>query len=92
MVNIVKLNFSKITLFWGLSIFLLFTHESTFCQKTNDLDKKKQENIKQLSLAKSLLEKTARSKNYSMNELNLIQQNIELRTDIIFIRFLILKR
>ncbi len=57
----------------------LFTGGNVFCQSSRDLEKKKLDNISKLNYSRKLLDQTAESKNTTLNQLNLIQQNIELR-------------
>ena len=64
-------------------IFILASCFVLFSQNSKDLDSKKKENIQKLQYSRSLLEKTEASKNLTLNQLNLIQQNIELREGII---------
>jgi septal ring factor EnvC (AmiA/AmiB activator) len=74
----------KITRILASGFFmLLLTIAEVFCQTSKDMDRKKQDNIQQLNYSKTLLEKTAQSKNLTLNQLNLIQNNIELRSAII---------
>jgi septal ring factor EnvC (AmiA/AmiB activator) len=62
---------------------IIFFEGAVFCQDSKELDKKKQDNIQQLNYSKNLLEKTANSKNLTLNQLDLIQHNILVRTNII---------
>jgi septal ring factor EnvC (AmiA/AmiB activator) len=83
MTHIVRFYF-KITRILASGFFmLLLTIAEVFCQTSKDMDRKKQDNIQQLNYSKTLLEKTAQSKNLTLNQLNLIQNNIELRSAII---------
>jgi len=79
----VRLDFKLGFLF--LYCFLVFFSglKESYGQSTNDLDKKKKDNIQQLAYSKKLLEKTALSKTSTLNQINLIQRNIELRTGLI---------
>jgi murein hydrolase activator len=79
----VKFRFKELVNYFILFTSIFIIDVNLCAQSTKDLDKQKRDNIQQLSLSKELLEKTGKSKNLTLNQLNLIQQNIELRLDII---------
>lgn len=66
-----------------LSWAYLGTSNIAIAQAYSDLNKKKLENLQQLSLSKTLLESTAESKKNTLNNLALIQHNITLRSELI---------
>lgn len=72
----------RVIIFFALFIAFLF-RGVVYGQAVNDLNSKKQDNIRQLNYSKTLLEKTSSSKTNTLNQLNLIQRNIELRSEII---------
>lgn len=78
-----KFHFKRISILLGEFILLFFTVGDIFSQESKDIEKKKQDNILQLKYSKNLLEKTAQSKNLTLNQLNLIQHNIELRSTVV---------
>lgn len=63
--------------------FLILLGKPCFSQSTKELDKKKQDNITKLNYSRELLEKTSLSKKSTLNQLNLIQENISLSEEII---------
>lgn len=78
-----KLNFKILLIFCLGLIFETYVSVKIFGQSAKDLENKKNENIEKLNYSKSLLENTAKSKNATLNQLNLIQQNILLRSVIV---------
>jgi septal ring factor EnvC (AmiA/AmiB activator) len=79
----VRFYFKIIRALISFFLVLLIPVSEIFCQNSRELDKKKQDNIQQLNYSKTLLEKTSQSKNLSLSQLNLIQNNIKLRSEIV---------
>jgi septal ring factor EnvC (AmiA/AmiB activator) len=77
------LNLNRIRILLVIFVFLFQVIGNIKAQNYKDLDKRKQDNIQQLSLSKSLLEKTSQSKSFSINQVSLIQQSIEYRTKLV---------
>lgn len=75
---------SNISLYvFFVASFVILLAEPCFSQSTKELDKKKQDNISKLNYSRDLLEKTSLSKNATLNQVNLIQENILLSEEVI---------
>jgi septal ring factor EnvC (AmiA/AmiB activator) len=79
----VKWNYRIIYFLVIASIFVLFSFVDVFSQVSKELDKKKMDNIEKLKYSRCLLEKTAEKKSITLNQLNLIQENISLGSAIV---------
>jgi murein hydrolase activator len=80
--NIRKLSFDlflKVLLFVLVNSFFV----SAFTQSAKELEKRKLDNIAKLNYSRELLEKTADSKTATVSQLFMIEQNIEIRTELI---------
>ena len=66
-----------------LLIIQIFSSGTVFSQNKGELEKKKLENIKELQYSKGILDKMSLSKKSSMNQVNLLQKNIEVRKNLV---------
>ncbi len=78
-----NLNFRKFLLIVHLGIFFIIPPEFIYSQSSRELEKRKLDIIEKLNNSKRLLDQTAKSRSVSLNQLNLIQTNIELRNEIV---------
>ena len=75
---------NKYSLFlYRVLLFQILLTCQLFGQNEGELKNKKLENIKKLNYSRELLEKTEKSKNATLNQLNLIQRNIEYRSSLV---------
>ncbi len=70
-------------IFYAVLLFQTFLSGPLLGQNEGELKNKKLDNIKKLNYSRELLEKTEKSKNATLNQLNLIQRNIEYRSSLV---------
>ncbi len=63
---------------------LIFASISVWCQDRTELEKKKQEAVKELEMAKELLEKTRTQKTSTIKHVSLLNKGIEAREGLIY--------
>ncbi len=68
----------KFIFLWGM-----FYNNFLFSQTREELGMKKKENMEQLEYSRSILKKMTKTKSTSMNQINIIEKNIELRQDLV---------
>jgi len=79
----VKLICEKYAILFLMLVVIIFSTGEILCQDSEELARKKKDNIEKLNYSKDLLDKTVKSKSVTLSQLELIKKGIELRAGLI---------